>query len=670
MYVCDDLDDRILREPNPDALTGLDRFDFLKKLPVPFLKEQGVSDTPNGSIRFNYGSGARARIRRSPNTAHPTTWEKNSDLPNRAFTQKGTKATSDTLLIVEGESDALTAWWHSLPAIGVPGATMAKVIEPHDIVGYDRIIFLREPDAGGDAFVQQVPARLFELGFDGEISWITLSPFKDLNELHCAVPCHDEFLRHLYSAISHAVTIERPDPRPSLESTINLEHLTEIDAAHALVDLHGQDIRYCEKAGGWHLWDGKRWKRDEDASINRLAEDCTTKIADAANAKTDLEERKRLLLFALSLRKRRTLENMVAATAWQPQIAIGDPTRFDANPWLLNVANGTIDLRTGQLSEHQREALITKNVPIRYDSDAQCPRWLQFLEEIFAGDQETIDFVQRAVGYSLTGENREHCCFVLWGTGANGKSTFIKVLEKLLGDYGKSAAPATFVDRQAGGATNDLAALRGARLVSSMETSDRAALAENFLKATTGGDKLSARFLYAEYFDFEPCFKLWIATNNRPVVRGTDEGIWRRIKLVPFTERFDGNRRDELLSAKLETELSGILSWAIRGCSDWQSLGLGQSESVTQATQTYRSDMDTLAQFLAEECEIEASVKVRAKDLYAAYRAWAEEAGEKPLSQKWLGLRLKDRGFSKKDTMGYPYYLGICLSSVDHCGLQ
>ena len=373
------------------------------------------------------------------------------------------------------------------------------------------------------------------------------------NRERLTVPLEDREV----TTIAKSVARYAPANPIATDAPIDLRFYTEADAAQVLVQQYGSDIRYCGKAGGWHLWDGKRWKRDEDdAGIIRLAEDCTLKIADSAATIGDLDERKKLLAFAITLRKRRTLENLVALARRNEMVAIGDPETFDANGWLLNVRNGTVDLRTGELLSHDRRNLLTKIVDINYDPEAACPRWERFLDEIFAGDTETIDFVQRSTGYSLTGANSEHALFVLWGAGANGKSTLLGIMAALLGDYGICAAPSTFMERQAGGATNDLAALRGARFVSTIETGERQSLAENFVKAVTGGDKISARYLYQEYFSFEPVFKVFLATNHKPIIKGTDEGIWRRIRLIPFTQRFEGVNDDHSLRQKLEARIA------------------------------------------------------------------------------------------------------------------
>jgi len=446
---------------------------------------------------------------------------------------------------------------------------------------------------------------------------------------------------------------------------VRLPYLTEIDAAKAFVSRYGNDLRYCARAGGWLVYSNGRWAKDENGEVFRLAERVTSNIADAAFLTTDLDERKRINDFAKQLRRRRVLENMVGAAAWQKEVAIGDPTVFDADPWLFNVANGTIDLRTGDLLEHDRANLLTKIVPIKYDPNARCPRWLQFLDEVFAGDAETVAFVRRVIGYTLTGSNREQAMFVCYGVGHNGKSTLFGIVRNILGDYGDETSSSTFMDRQSGGMTNDLAKLHGARFVSAIETGERSNLAEGLVKAVTGGDRISARFLHQEFFSFEPVFKLWLATNHKPVIKGTDRGIWRRVHLIPFMECFEGTRDDKGLRPRLEAELSGILTWAVQGCLEWQQHGLQVSSTVANATANYRAEMDLFAGFIEEKCLVEESACAGSGELYQSYRSWAEANGERPLSQKWFALRLSDRGFNQQRSKKKRLWMGLELLEGD-----
>jgi len=433
----------------------------------------------------------------------------------------------------------------------------------------------------------------------------------------------------------------------------------ELDAARFFVEQYGERIRYCEVAGGWLVWNGSMWVLDRDGEIKRLAHESADRIADAASEILDLEERKKALSFAIALRKHRAIENVVAIASTLDDVAIGDPERFDADHRLLNVANGILDLRTASLAPHLPSRLMTRVVLVAYEPEARCDRWLQFLSEIFADDADLIDFIRRAIGYSLTAETTEQCLFVAYGPGANGKSTFLDVLSRICGSYCATSSSETFMQRKADAPTNDLARLRGARVVLSTETGEDRRLDESFVKWTTGGDRVLARFLFREHFEFQPRFKLWLACNHRPIIRGADAGIWRRIRLIPFTQTFAGDRCDRHLSNKLESELPGILAWAVQGCAEWQSSGLGMAQAVRMATKSYRSDMDLFGQFLSDRCMRDDLREVAAGQLYTAYKDWATTAGERLQSARWVALRLSERGFDSRKSHGVKYWLGV-----------
>jgi putative DNA primase/helicase len=441
----------------------------------------------------------------------------------------------------------------------------------------------------------------------------------------------------------------------------------ELDAARFFVTQCGERIRYCERAGGWLIWNGSTWALDDDGEIYRLAHESADRIADAASEIRDLDERKKALSFAIALRKHRAIENVVAIASTLDDVAIGDPERFDADQRLLNVENGILDLRTGSLAPHLPSRLMTQIVPVRYDPEARCDRWLQFLSEVFAGDAELIDFIRRAAGYSLTAETTEQCLFVAYGPGANGKSTFLDVLSRVCGTYCATSSSETFMQRKAEAPTNDLARLRGARVVLSVETGEDRRLDESFVKWTTGGDRVVARFLFREHFEFRPRFKLWLACNHRPLIRGSDAGIWRRIRLVPFAQTFAGDRCDRHLAEKLEAELPGILAWAVAGYTEWQDSGLGMAQAVRAATKSYKGDMDLFGQFLSDRCVRDDLRETTAGELYAVYRQWAESAGERPQSQRWLSLRLSERGFRSRKSNGIKYWARIGLRSDLQC---
>jgi putative DNA primase/helicase len=326
----------------------------------------------------------------------------------------------------------------------------------------------------------------------------------------------------------------------------------------------------------------------------------------------------------------------------------------------LNVANGTLDLKAGTLHPHRREDLLTKLTPIRFEPAASAPSWDAFLLGIFDGDTGLIRFVQRAVGYSLSGSTREQVLFLAHGSGANGKSTFLETIREAAGEYAQQAPPEMFLEQRAGTIRNDVARLPGARLVTAVETGEDRRLAEPLVKQLTGGDMVAARHLYRDYFEFGPQCKAWLATNHRPEIRGTDEAIWRRIRLIPFTVTIPEDERDPNLLETLRAELPGILAWAVAGCLDYLQHGLGAPEAVTAATAGYRADMDVIGTFLDECCVLGTHARAKAVDLYQTYITWADAAGERDrLTKKDFGQRLAERGFAKERDMHARWWRGV-----------
>jgi putative DNA primase/helicase len=306
--------------------------------------------------------------------------------------------------------------------------------------------------------------------------------------------------------------------------------------------------------------------------------------------------------------------------------------------------------------------MLTKAVGYDFDPSAPCPRWIRFLDEVFAGDRDLIGFVQRAVGYSLTGDTREQCLFLCHGKGANGKSTMLSTLRTVLGDYSANTPFSTFELGDRAGNTNDLAALAGTRLVTAAETSEARRLNEARVKAVTGGDPVTARFLYTEYFTYVPTYKIWLSMNALPTVAGVDDGIWRRLRLIPFGVSFKG-REDRTLEETLRAEVPGILAWAVDGCLDWQRRGdLLAPKAVTDATEAYRDESDIVGHFLGDATSKVGTDKgVKASDLYSAYTRWCLNMGEKPETATAFGRRLGDLGFEKKRAGVGMFYYGLSL---------
>lgn len=439
---------------------------------------------------------------------------------------------------------------------------------------------------------------------------------------------------------------------------------TDVGNAKRLVRVHGENLRYCHQLKKWLVYDGRRWQEDQTGEVFRFAKDTVTRIYSEAAATRDAAERKSIAAHAQRSESEPRIRGMISLARSEEGVPV-HTTDLDAHPWRLNVLNGTIDLRSGELLPHARDELHTKLAGTHYDSDATCQRWLSFLERVLGGDEDLGLFIQRAVGYALTGSTREQVLFFLYGRGANGKSTLLEVLRLLLGSYARTAAFDTFVVGRSGAVPNDVARLAGVRLVTAQEIEGGRRLAEALVKEITGGDTLAARFLYSEFFEFKPQFKLLLAANHRPIIRGTDHAIWRRIRLIPFEVTIPEDQQDKDLISKLSEELPGILAWAVRGCLEWQKTGLSVPDAVQRATFAYRAEEDVIGSFLNDQCVEGPAFRVSASSLYESYRAWASRAGEHALSQTSFGRHLAESGFGKRKVGGRNWYVGIGLIEGD-----
>jgi putative DNA primase/helicase len=306
--------------------------------------------------------------------------------------------------------------------------------------------------------------------------------------------------------------------------------------------------------------------------------------------------------------------------------------------------------------------MITKLAPVEYDPDAEAPLWTAFLDKVLDRSESLIRCVQRITGYSLTGNTSEQCFFILYGTGANGKTTLVETLRAMLGEYAMQTRVETLMVKRNATIPEDIARLKGARLVTASEAEEGHRLAESLVKQLTGGDRLTARFLYSRSFEYAPEFALWLETNHKPTIYGTDRAIWRRIRLVPFTVAIPEDEQDRELGRKLKAELPGILTWAVQGCLEWQREGLGVPEEVRAATQSYRAEMDKLGRFFDDCCVIDKLAEVGASDLYRAYDDWCTANGEKSVSGTRFGRQMAERGFEKgRGKQGRTVYYGVGL---------
>jgi putative DNA primase/helicase len=432
---------------------------------------------------------------------------------------------------------------------------------------------------------------------------------------------------------------------------------TDFGNVDRILAQHGRDLRYTPGLG-WLAWAGTHWSTD-DAQVTRAAQEALRGIFDEIKDAPD-HLKKPLFSWALKSCSTRAVRDALTLVKHAERVCCDDKT-FDQDHWLLNVKNGTLDLRSGELREHRRDDYITKKILVDFDPAAPAAGWDAFLDRVTGGDEDLQAYLQRIAGYCLTGSIEEQKLFFLYGSGSNGKSVFLEVLRALLGSYARSLDFNSLVVAQNPKIPNDMAALRGVRLAVSSEVEDGQRLAESRVKDITGGDTISVRFLHKEFFDLKPEFKLAIRGNSKPKVRGRDEGIWRRIDLVPFTQTISGNEVNKHLFFELCKELPGVLAWAVRGCLDWQENGLQQPESVLGATREYRRECNSLAAFIEECCALDPAYEIGATALRNAYIAWADERGEFVPSAKKLADWMAADGFLRRRSKAGAVYIGVRL---------
>ncbi len=443
---------------------------------------------------------------------------------------------------------------------------------------------------------------------------------------------------------------------------------TDVGNAKRLVASYGVDLRYCYQWRRWLVWDGRQWRLDETGEVERRAKNVVRSIYVEASQAGDAEEAKPLAQYAIKSENIERLKAMIEAAQSESGIPIS-PDELDTHPYLLNVTNGTLDLRTREKRQHRREDLITRLIRLPYEPEATAPLWHTFLGRIFNNDQELIHFIQRASGYSLTGDTTEQCLFILFGPGDNGKTTFVEVIYTVSGPYAMKTSCETLLAKPHGGIRNDIARLKGVRLVTASETPEGRRLDESLVKDLTGGDTVSARFLYSESFDFRPESKIWMSTNHKPIIRGSGHAIWRRIRVIPFDVTIPQAERDPTLPHKLREEAVGILAWAVAGAEQWWNYRFGDPPEVRNATDSYRDEMDVLGAFIDECCLKAPSASVGSGELYGAYKAWCERSGEYAASKKAFALGLTERGFHPdKGTGGKRIRCGMKLTESGASG--
>ena len=587
------------------------------------------------TVRFSPKGFAQRR----PNPNRPGSWLWNMNgvtpVPYRLPALLEALAAFERVYVVEGEKDA-----DRLADLGLCATTNhggAKKWRPEHAAFFPegaRVVLLPDNDSVGMVHMrfvqnslQQRKCRVTLLKLDG------LPDKGDVSDWLDAGHTLEELLRW----------VEQPRTEEYF--------LTDLGNAERLAARHGKELRYCGAWGKWLSWDGRRWRYDDTGAACRLAAETVRDIRAQALQCRNPKRRKTLMQFAQQSESELRLRAMLKLGQSQ-QAFVAGPDDFDRDSWLLNAENGTVDLRSGELLAHEPGRMMTKLAVAPYDPSATCPTWEAFIGRVFDRRPSLIDYVQKAVGYSLTGECGEQCLFLLHGHGANGKSTFLTTLMTLLNDYARQLPMETLLARQDNSIPNDIAALRGARFVSAVEADAGKRLAESKIKQMTGQDRLAARFMRGEWFEFTPQFKLWLATNHKPSVRGCDEAIWRRLRLIPFTVTIPPEERDPALTEKLRQELPGIFRWAVEGCRRWREEGLSAPPDVTEATDEYRDEMDIIGEYIKARCVLNPLGAASVAESYRDYEAWCARNAEKPYSKRTFTALMREHGLQTRHGTG------------------
>ncbi|MDQ7229970.1 phage/plasmid primase, P4 family [Staphylococcus haemolyticus] len=478
--------------------------------------------------------------------------------------------------------------------------------------------------------------------------------FKAINEVNnIYTPKQEREKNPLRYALSHIFDAEKKDkeyPIRSYDDTGN---------ADRFIDRYGHLYKHSYITNKFYIYDGQKWKVDDRGAIRKLIDEMIESIKNEkvlhSEDVTEEEARETFQKYYKKTRGTQSKKNIMNELMHRKTVT---PDEFDKDDMLLNVANGYIDLTSRELYKHDINRMFSQIANTDYSEKMQPAVWLDFLNDIFAGDKAVIRYIQKALGYSLTGSTREQVMFILFGKGRNGKSIFVETIAEILGDYSNNMQAKSLMVKKNDNVNTDIARLSKARFVTSSEPNEGFRFDEGLIKQITGGDKVTARFLYAEEFEYTPKFKIWVSTNHKPIIRGTDDGIWRRLVLIPFDVQIPEEKVDKDLKYKLLREAPAILNWMAEGAYMWMREGLELPEKLKASSKAYRTEMDVIEQFIEDECKRVDDGRVKANELYSVYKNWANENNAYKMSNKDFGQKMKEKFKSKRMNTGM-YYLGL-----------
>ncbi|MBA7561289.1 hypothetical protein ES695_07260 [Candidatus Atribacteria bacterium 1244-E10-H5-B2] len=545
------------------------------------------------------------------------------------------------VFIPEGERDC-----NNLTGIGILATTNSggagKWKAEYNEYFKDRdVILLPDNDEVGFKHMQEVGKSL--KGIAKSIKWLILPGLKKGEDISDWLDRGGE-LEKLFNLVKACPEFIPAKEEKKELTTIYAEDFRPTDlwnSENFFKKYLGQSL-YCKKWNSWLIYREGKWQEDDRNETQELAKKVIMGYYREASEILDDKERKKLVNQALKSESQRAIRAMTElATSNMPIV----PEEFDQDPYIFNLKNGTLNLETFEFREHKAEDLLTKESKVNYEPESICPKWLDFLKKIFEGNKDLIDYLQATLGYSLTGNIGEQCLFILYGIGFNGKSTFINTIQEILGDYAISTPFDTFLSKIGSHIPNDLARMRGARLVTAVEAGEGRKFNEAILKSVTGRDKITARFLRQEFFEFSATFKLWLATNHKPTVREFSPAYWGRIRLIPFKLIIPEEERIPQYEEILLKEKEGIFNWMLEGCKRWKEEGLKVPEEIKEATEQYKDQMDIMAEFIEDCCIENRLAQATTKKLYIAYKDWCEESKEKEINKRAFGRRLEERGY-------------------------
>ena len=615
------------------------------RLVIPFHSFDGVIRGLQGRALTDH------KVRWSgPTNPEGASWSKYAFLPHETGL--------DSIVVTEGPGDALTAVSAGFDALAIRGAATAKnealLAELVEGLRGRRIVLAGDDDDAGRSYNSTLRAAFEEAGLSVyELPWRTAPQgASDVTAWREEDP--DGFVAAFQAAVDGAEATQAPTVTPPPLGA----RYTEAEMARRLARRLADEetgkpgVLYTEGLG-FFVWEGNVWTNDrEGLRVHREAQQMVEDlIAEGERNDTGVQGNP----WAAQARGAKRFEASLAMKGLMTELqamVLRDHEDFDSDLHLLTVANGTIDLRTGDLLPHDRDHLITRALPLSYDPEARAPRWERFLDEIFPGHPEVPDYLRRLVGYGITGETVEQCMAVLWGKGANGKSIFTDTLTETFRQISTTTPFSTFEKKPSGGIPNDLAALKGSRLVMASEGEAGSDMAESVIKRVTGSDLIAARFMRKEFFEFRPSFLIMLATNHKPKFRGQDEGLWRRVKLIPFARYFAPHERDHALQKKLWREKEGILTWAVQGAVEWYAADdLGEPESVREATEDYRKDSDGLMGFVDIYVRDDPEGRVPGIELFERWKDFILREGVKESSvwdPKTFYAEMTNRGYDRR----------------------